>query len=53
MIVLRQDRNQKLILLEAKEQVGQPQFFMKQLGMVSSGISAVNRRFTLVKLTEI
>ena len=27
--------------------------FIEQLGWVSSGASAVNRRFTLVKLTEI
>ena len=54
MIVLWYDRKQEQILLEAKEQIGQPQFFfMEQLGRVSSGISAVNRRFTLVKLTEI
>ena len=32
MIVLWYDRKQKQILLEAKEQVGQPQFFMEQVG---------------------
>ena len=53
MIVLRYDRKQEQVLLEAKEQVEQPLFFMEQLGRVSSGISAVNRRLTLVKLTEI
>ena len=56
MIVLWVWSEVRKVLLQAKEQpvvdTGNHSFFMEQLGRVSSGISAVNRRFTLVKLVK-